>query len=101
MEEGQNVYTATSGAEAKELINDRKFDLLLCDLAMPNVNGIDILNSLKTMNKPPKVGLITGWKYEMKDAEEKGLKVDFIVKKPYNLSKLRKDINNALNSNEI
>ncbi len=47
------------------------------------------------------MALITGWNYEMKDAEKDGLKVDFIVKKPYNLSKLRKDINNALNSNEI
>ncbi len=101
VEEGLNVYTVTNGADALKLINARKFDLLLCDLAMPDVNGIDIVNSLKTMNKPPKVGLITGWKYEMKDAVEKGLKVDFIVKKPYNLSKLRKDINNALNSNEI
>ncbi|MCP4253782.1 MAG: hypothetical protein GY775_10290 [Candidatus Scalindua sp.] len=47
------------------------------------------------------MALITGWNYEMRDAEKDGLKVDFIVKKPYNLSKLRKDINNALNSNEI
>ncbi len=80
MEEGQNVYTVTNGAQTLKLLNDRKFDLLLCDLAMPGVNGVDILNSLKTMNKQPKVGLITGWNYEMMDAEKDGLKVDFIVK---------------------
>ncbi len=93
VEEGQNVCTVTSGAEAVKLIKKRKFDLILCDLVMPDVNGLDVVNSLQTMNKPPKVGLITGWKYEMEDAEKDGLKVDFIARKPFNLSKLRKYIN--------
>ncbi len=46
VEEDQNVYTVNKGAEAIKLIYDRTFDLLLCDVDMPDVNSIDILNSL-------------------------------------------------------
>jgi hypothetical protein len=46
------------------------------------------------MERRPKVGLITGWRYKIEDAKKEGLEVDFIIKKPFNLSKLRRDINN-------
>ncbi|MBT6052705.1 MAG: response regulator, partial [Candidatus Scalindua sp.] len=85
-----NVY---NGSEAIKLLKKNSYDLLLCDLVMPDVNGRDIVNSIKTMKKRPKVGLITGWKYKIEDAEKEGLKIDFIVKKPFNLSRLRRDIN--------
>ena len=63
---------------------------------MPEVNGRDVVNSLKEMNKRPKVGLITGWKYSMKDAEKEGLQVDFITKKPFDMYNLKKDIYDLL-----
>ena len=97
-DEGHEVCGVISGAEALKLLKKNSYDLLICDLVMPDINGRDILNALKTMNKQPKVGLITGWKYKIEDAEKEGLKVDFIIKKPFNLPKLRRDIVNIFNS---
>ncbi len=97
-DDGHKVCGVNSGADALRLLKRNSYDLLICDLIMPDVNGRDIVNVIKTMNKRPKVGLITGWQYKKEDAEKEGLEVDFIVKKPFNLSKLRKSINNIFNS---
>ena len=69
---------------------------MLCDLAMPNVTGRDVIKELDTLDKRPKVGLITGWRLEMKDVKKEDLKVDFVVKKPFKFSELRRDIRNIL-----
>jgi hypothetical protein len=45
------------------------------------------------MKKKTKVGMITGWDYSMEDAEKDGLQVDFIARKPFDLSVLRRNIN--------
>ena len=87
------MCTTNNGADALRLLKINSYDLLICDLIMPDTNGRDIVNSIKTMKKRPKVGLITGWRYKIEDAEKEGLEVDFIVKKPFNLSRLRRDIN--------
>ena len=92
-DDGHKVCTSNNGADALRLLKINSYDLLICDLIMPDVNGRDIVNSIKTMKKRPKVGLITGWRYKIEDAEKEGLEVDFIVKKPFNLSRLRRDIN--------
>jgi len=42
-----NVTSAQSGAEAIQLINTQNFDLVLLDLVMPNISGIDVLKTIR------------------------------------------------------
>lgn len=44
---GYNCTTVNSGRESLELIRNNKFDLILLDLAMPEVTGVDVLKKLK------------------------------------------------------
>jgi two-component system NtrC family sensor kinase len=37
--EGHDVHTAENGKDALDLISQRRFDLLLCDLRMPEMDG--------------------------------------------------------------
>jgi PAS domain S-box-containing protein len=92
-DDGHKVCNVYNGSEAIKLLKKNSYDLLLCDLVMPDVNGRDIVNYIKTMKQRPKIGLITGWRYKIEDADKEGLEVDFIIKKPFNLSRLRRDIN--------
>jgi hypothetical protein len=39
--------------------------------------------------------LITGWGDKLKPPKEEGLKVDFIIKKPFDFSELTKNINDV------
>lgn len=59
---------------------------------------MDLMKVLDYTDKRPKAGLITAWKYTMEDVKKEGLKVDFVVRKPFNLSELRRDINNMVSA---
>jgi CheY-like chemotaxis protein len=96
--EGHKVKSATSGTDGISLLKREDFDLVLSDLAMPNVTGRDVIKELDTLDKRPKVGLITGWRYEMEDVKKEALRVDFVVKKPFKFSELRRDIKNIFST---
>ena len=93
-EEGHNVKSVSSGAEAIELLRCERFDLLLSDLIMPEVTGYDVIRSLDKMDRRPKVGIITGCGERYRVMKQMDLKVDFIIKKPFDLPELTNQINN-------
>jgi DNA-binding NarL/FixJ family response regulator len=58
------VGSAASGAEALEIITRMKPDLILLDLRMPGMDGIEVLNALKEIDRPPKVIVLTSFEKE-------------------------------------
>jgi CheY-like chemotaxis protein len=98
--QGHKVKTVDNGADAIEIIKKESFDLVLCDLAMPNVSGYDVIKALHKLEMTPKIGIITGWDVELMPVEDGELKVDFILKKPFDFSKLTKYINDVVFSTE-
>jgi PAS domain S-box-containing protein len=96
LEDGHNVKSVNSGAMAINLLETENFDLVLSDLVMPEVTGYDIIKTVGTLEKKPKVGIITGWENPYSTEEEEMLKADFIIKKPINFSELTRCINNVL-----
>ncbi|MBT3877758.1 MAG: response regulator [Candidatus Scalindua sp.] len=87
IEESHKVCSVNSGKKAINLLKTNNYDLLLCDLVMPDMSEKDVIKSLTSLSNRPKVRLITGWRHKIEDAEKDGLEIDFIVKKPFNLSK--------------
>ena len=49
--EGYDVVTATSGREALEKIGDEMPDLVLLDIMMPQMDGWEVYNHIKTNSK--------------------------------------------------
>ena len=80
------------GAEAIELSMNESFDLVLTDLNMPNVTGLDVIKVLNGLNIRPKIGLVTACKEELSHVCGVGLSVDFVIKKPFELSEISKNI---------
>lgn len=56
--EGYNVLSAFNGSEALEITKETEPDLILLDLRMPEVNGIDFLKEYDPKHKHPKVRII-------------------------------------------
>jgi DNA-binding response OmpR family regulator len=50
---GYEVITTTSGAEAIELIRTREPDIVLLDVLMPYVTGMDVLERVRTFSQVP------------------------------------------------
>ena len=55
---------AHSGEEAMEIIKRTSVDVMLLDLRMPSINGIDLLNILKTNEYQPKAIILSSYEYE-------------------------------------
>jgi len=98
---GYKVKTVDSGAGAIELAKRENFDLVLCDMAMPDIFGYEVIKFLNKLKKRPKIGIITGWGGKLKPMDDEEFKVDLIVKKPFDLSELRKHINDMIVSTDV
>jgi CheY-like chemotaxis protein/glycine cleavage system H lipoate-binding protein len=55
------VDTSLSGEEALKKQAEKNYDLVITDLMMPGISGLDLLKGLKDMSSPAKVIMITGY----------------------------------------
>jgi CheY-like chemotaxis protein/anti-sigma regulatory factor (Ser/Thr protein kinase) len=56
---GFSASQAKDGVEALETLRSRRFDLMLLDVWMPRMNGLDLLAELRTIEAPPRVVVMT------------------------------------------
>jgi len=59
--EGYGVRTAADGREASELLGRERFDLVVTDLKMPRVDGIDLLKQVKEISPETPVIIVTAF----------------------------------------
>ena len=67
---GYDASTIYNGYEALERVKKEKFDIVLMDIKMPVMNGIEVLREIMKMTLRPAVILMTGFTLEdlIKDA---------------------------------
>jgi len=53
------VVATTAGAEAVDTVRRERPDVVLLDIRMPDVDGLTVLRRLRTLPKPPVVGMLT------------------------------------------
>ncbi len=61
MSAGYHVYTASRAAEAIEILNAASLDLVITDLKMPKVSGLDLVRHIRENFKDTEVIMITGY----------------------------------------
>ncbi len=54
-----DVGEAVDGAQALEMLDAESFQLVISDLRMPRVDGLDLLRKVRSRPQPPRVILIT------------------------------------------
>ncbi|MEF9438398.1 MAG: response regulator, partial [Candidatus Mariimomonas ferrooxydans] len=81
--EGYEVTSASSANEALELFKKNSFDLILLDIKMPDMDGIEVLKKIKEARPGTNVIMITG--YSTVDTAVKTLKLGAInyLEKPF------------------
>lgn len=94
--QGYNVDSVESGAEAIKMLEKESYDLLLCDLGMPEISGWDMIRATESLERKPKIGLITGWADKIESLKNEDMGVDFVVSKPIDFSILSGHIKEAL-----
>jgi len=56
---GFSISEAGDGVSALAQIQDHRFDLVILDLGLPGIGGLDILSEIQTLKSPPKVIIVT------------------------------------------
>ncbi|WP_242847136.1 response regulator [Desulfosporosinus acididurans] len=94
---GYKVGTAASGLEALELARKQLPDLIISDLRMPGISGIELRARLLSSNPKMKVILMSAYadKQEMDKLACKH-KIDYMLDKPFDLEHLSDVVDDLL-----
>lgn len=87
--QGHEVETASDGEAAWDTLEERDFDVLLCDINMPRLDGIELLRRLREKSQnPPEVIMLTGQATVESAIEAMKLGAYDYLTKPYRITEL-------------
>ena len=95
-DEGFEVITASNGYEALKIIDSQSPDLVLLDIWMPGIDGIETLKEIKKGNPYIQVIIITGHGNIETAVKATKLGAFDLIEKPLSIDKVIVSINNAL-----
>jgi PAS domain S-box-containing protein len=95
---GYDVLTAGSGLEAVEIFKTKngKIDLVILDMIMPGMNGMETFEILKLMNPNIKVLLSSGYSAESQSAKIMEQGCSGFIQKPYGVTELSRKVKEVL-----
>lgn len=100
-EEGHHVEMAGNGNEALYILKDYHPNIILMDMKMPELNGIDTLREIRTFDEEVGVIMLTAYgdAQNMEQAQELG--VTHYMSKPFDLFELRDRVREILAKAEV
>lgn len=99
--EGYEVSLAEDGQKAKELMAKKTFDMIISDLQMPNVTGLELLKFVKENYSEVVFMLITAFGTTETAVEAMKMGAYDYITKPFKLDEVRLNIANALRSRNL
>ncbi len=93
--EGYELKMANNGAEGLKLLEEESFDLVLTDLKMPNMDGIEVLANIKGKWPATDVVIVTG--YQTVETAVKAIKLGAFdyIEKPFTPDALIATVSNV------
>jgi CheY-like chemotaxis protein len=58
---GYNIFTATSGDEALELLSKHNFDVVVTDFKMPRMDGVELIKRIRSAQAGARIILLSGF----------------------------------------
>jgi CheY-like chemotaxis protein len=94
--DGHETHEAGDGAEGLEKLSEGPFDLLLSDIRMPVMDGIELVHQASARFPDLKILLMTGYAEQRERADDLAAKVIDVVQKPFALPDIRRAVASAL-----
>jgi PAS domain S-box-containing protein len=85
---GHTVDTAVNGREGVKLFREKQFDLVITDLGMPEMSGLDAAVHMKKRDPSVPIIIITGWGENLEQERPKADLIDAVIGKPFDIEKL-------------
>jgi len=95
-DKGYNITTASNGTQAINLANNNKFDLIIMDINMPEINGLEALKKIKELKPKTPIIMMTGFDSSEITIETMSIGAYDYISKPFNITDLQALIEKAL-----
>lgn len=99
-EDGFDVNLAGTGELAVEAFQQKRFDLLVADLRLPDIDGMEVIRKIKAQKPETEVIVITGYGTAATAVEAMKLGVSDFLPKPFTDDQIKTAITGALKSQE-
>ena len=90
-------FKAKDGEEALSRLRNESFDLVITDLRMPNLGGMDLLKSIKEENPSLPVVVITAFGKSDTEKDVLAAKADGYLAKPFKVNEIEDLLKRVLN----
>lgn len=94
--DGYKVFESSDGEGGLKLLSKENIDLLLLDLRLPGIQGMDVLRRIRKEGMNVPVIVITGYGSDEGEKEAKGLGIIDYVHKPFSLAYMKDLIKETL-----
>jgi CheY-like chemotaxis protein len=97
---GHNVICVADGAEAVRVLKSNAFDLVITDVVMPEIDGLEVIGALKKAQPSARILAISGGGKYVQGSDclkmAKGLGAHAVATKPFTWEQLLAGINQAV-----
>jgi len=95
-EEGFEVSTADSGRDGLRMVEQVKPDVLILDIKLPDISGLEVLKFCKTNSPNTRVIVVTGYVDQVIIDQAEQLGRDAFLQKPFDLTFLYAEVERVL-----
>lgn len=99
-EDGYEVVTAKNGTEALELVRAEGFDLVITDLRMPGLSGLQLVSEIKKTDSLTKIIVISAYGTMETVVEAMRLGVNDFVAKPFKVKSMKEIVTRVLDGSK-
>jgi DNA-binding NtrC family response regulator len=103
--DGISIFTFNDSLEAlKHFTNNKeKYILVICDLMMPGLNGLNLVKKIKKLNPKTRTMITSGYEIDPGELQidiKKGI-LDEIIQKPISMNRFRQEVKNQVNACQL
>lgn len=99
--ENYSVTAVSSGSEAISALQDTYYDLIITDLTMEGISGLDVVKATKNIAPLTLIIVITGYSDSESAKEAMSIGVDDFLVKPFDIEELLSSIQLCLNKRSL
>jgi len=100
-DEGYSVDTAATGAEGIERFDQGGHHLAICDLQLPDMDGLDVMRHMKDARPNTEVIVVTGYGSVQRAVDATKAGAFYFVEKPFDFEELQPLVDKALERREL
>ena len=86
---GYNAIACPDAYAALKAIEDERFDILITDLGMPGMSGLDLAAEVHQTHPQIPIAMITGWGTQLSEQEISSRGINAVLSKPFHLKEIK------------